>query len=149
MKLAEALQERADLNRKIEALQTRLLNNCLVQEGEKTAEDPAELLFELNACTARLSSLISMINLKNALTICEGKTLTEMLAEKDALQQRLSIYRDIINTASQTVRRARGTEIRIMAAVDVRDLQKQADDMAKKLRLLDNKIQQINWTTEF
>ncbi len=33
MKLAEALQERADLNRKIEQLKSRLNNNVLVQEG--------------------------------------------------------------------------------------------------------------------
>ena len=43
MKLAEALQERADLNRKIEQLQDRLSNNVLVQEGEQTAEDPEKL----------------------------------------------------------------------------------------------------------
>ena len=39
MKLAEALQERADLNRQIEQLQARLYNNAVVQEGEKPAED--------------------------------------------------------------------------------------------------------------
>ena len=33
MKLAEALQERADLNRRIEQLRDRLENNALVQEG--------------------------------------------------------------------------------------------------------------------
>ena len=44
MKLAESLQERADLNRKIEELKQRLENNCLVQEGERPAEDPEELL---------------------------------------------------------------------------------------------------------
>ena len=32
MKLAEALQERADLNRRIEQLRYRLSNNVLVQE---------------------------------------------------------------------------------------------------------------------
>ena len=40
MKLAEALQERADLNRNIEQLRSRLRNNVLVQEGEQPAEDP-------------------------------------------------------------------------------------------------------------
>ena len=34
MKLAEALQERADLNKKISDLQGRLNQNSLVQEGE-------------------------------------------------------------------------------------------------------------------
>lgn len=33
MKLAEALQERADINRNIEQLKNRLNHNVLVQEG--------------------------------------------------------------------------------------------------------------------
>ena len=37
MKLAEALQERADLNRRLEQLRVRLCNNATVQEGEKPA----------------------------------------------------------------------------------------------------------------
>ena len=49
MKLAEALQERADLNRRIEQLRYRLSNNVLVQEGEKPLEDPTALLEELAA----------------------------------------------------------------------------------------------------
>ena len=52
MKLAEALQERADLNRRIEQLRARLENNALVQEGESPAEDPSELLAELDRCLA-------------------------------------------------------------------------------------------------
>lgn len=38
MKLAEALQERADLNRKIDQLRARLSANATVQEGEKPGE---------------------------------------------------------------------------------------------------------------
>ena len=53
MKLAEALQERADLNRQIEQLKARLYNNALVQEGEAPAEDPNELLAQLDRSTAR------------------------------------------------------------------------------------------------
>ena len=44
MKLAESLQERADLNRKIEQLRMRIQNNVLVQEGEKPAEKPEKLM---------------------------------------------------------------------------------------------------------
>ena len=54
MKLAEALQERADLNRKIEQLQDRLSNNVLVQEGEQIAEDPEKLKDELDSAAGRL-----------------------------------------------------------------------------------------------
>ena len=48
MKLAVALQERADLNKKIEQLNYRLGNNAVVQDGEKTQETPEELLNELD-----------------------------------------------------------------------------------------------------
>ena len=34
MKLAEALQRRADLNREIDQLESRISNNMLVQDGE-------------------------------------------------------------------------------------------------------------------
>ena len=61
MKLAEALQERADLNKKIEQLSMRLSINATVQEGEKPAEDPAELIKEMEICTARLEDLIAKI----------------------------------------------------------------------------------------
>ena len=52
MKLAEALQERADINRNIEQLRSRMTNNALVQEGEKTAEDPELLKKELDSAIA-------------------------------------------------------------------------------------------------
>ena len=48
MKLAEALQERADLNKKIQQLQQRINSNVLVQEGEKSQEDPQALMKELD-----------------------------------------------------------------------------------------------------
>ena len=39
-------------------------------------------------------------------------------------------------------------EIKIQSAVDVKSLQKQADCLAKELRLTDNLIQETNWLTE-
>jgi hypothetical protein len=148
MKLAEALQERADLSRKIEQLNSRLSSNALVQEGESTAEDPAELLKELNASLVRLQELITLINLKNAQTVRDGKTLTEMIAEKDILTMKISSYRNLIYEASQNARRARNSEIRILPAVNVRKLQKELDHDSGELRKLDNLIQETNWTTE-
>ena len=65
MKLAEALQERADLNRQIEQLQARLYNNAVVQEGEEPAEDPQELMDQLDRAAARLEELMAAINLAN------------------------------------------------------------------------------------
>ena len=47
MKLANALSLRSELQTRIRQLESRLDNNALVQEGESPAEDPMELLREL------------------------------------------------------------------------------------------------------
>ena len=123
MKLAESLQERADLNRKIEQLRMRIQNNVLVQEGEKPAEDPDKLMKEL-------------------------EEMTELIAKKDVLRVKQSAYRDILYAASQSTQRARNTEIKIVPVLKAAQLQKKADELAKEIRLLDNKIQQANWTAD-
>ena len=147
MKLAEALQERADLNRKIEELRRRLGNSILVQEGEEPAEDPAHLLEELNAALERLEMLMAQINLTNSKTRVNGMTLTELIARKDALLLKLSAYRDLVHTAGQSTGRARGTEIKVKAVLKAADLQKTVDALAKETRLLDNLLQETNWKT--
>ena len=68
MKLAEALQERADLNRTIQQLKERLDNNVLVQEGEQPAEQPERLKQELDAAIQRLEYLMARINHTNCQT---------------------------------------------------------------------------------
>ena len=148
MKLAEALQERADLNRKIGQLRQRLNDNALVQEGETTPEEPEQLLKELNACLRRLEELMIRINLTNSKTMVGEDTLTEMIARRDCLRTKLSIYQDLISNASQKTNRARFSEIKILSAVDVKKLQKDYDRFSRQLRQLDNKIQETNWLTD-
>lgn len=146
MKLAEALQERADLNRRIEQLRYRLNNNVLVQEGEKPLEDPAALLEELESSFTRLEWLIARINLTNCAVKVEGRSLTELIARRDVLSLRAEAYRRLVEEASQNTHRATRTEIKILSAVDVPALQRQADDASRELRLLDNTLQATNWT---
>ena len=148
MKLAEALQERADLNRRIQQLQQRLGNNAIVQEKEKPIEDPKNLLAELDRCVAELEDIIARINLTNCRTQVEGKTLTQHLARRDALKLKLGAYRDLAYRASQVGQRVSGREIKLFSAVDVPQLQREVDALAKELRLLDNMIQAANWSTE-
>ena len=148
MKLAEALQERADLNRRIDELRRRLGSNILTQEGEAPAEDPAALLAELDAAVARLETLMAQINLTNCRTKAGGMTLTQLIAKKDALTLRLSAYRDLVYTAGQSASRARGTEIRVLPVLKASELQKRVDEMAKEVRRLDNLLQETNWKTK-
>ena len=65
MKLAEALQLRADLKRQIEQLSNRLYNNAVVQQDEKVNEEPQELLKQLNLCQKQWQQLICRINMTN------------------------------------------------------------------------------------
>ena len=148
MKLAEALQERADLNRRIEQLRYRLNNNVLVQEGEKPLEDTAALLEELESSFTRLEWLIARINLTNCAVKVEGRSLTELIARRDVLSLRAEAYRRLVEEASQNTHRATRTEIKILSAVDVPALQRQADDASRELRLLDNTLQATNWTAD-
>ena len=148
MKLAQALQERADLNARIRQLNGRLTNNALVQEGEKPAEDPVKLLKELNECVDRLEELIGRINLTNARTTVDGRSLTELIASKDALHTRIASYRSLLEQASRTAARATRSEIKILSTVNVSKLQKDVDEMSKELRTVENTIQESNWLTE-
>ena len=147
MKLAEALQERADVNRKIEDLRRRLGNVILVQEGEEPAENPAELLQELNAAIERLGYLMAAINRTNSSTKAGGMTLTELIAKKDSLLIKLSAYRDLVYSAGQSTSRARGTEIRVKPTLKAGDLQREADQLSREVRQLDNLLQETNWST--
>ena len=148
MKLASALSERADLQRRIAALGERLNNNAKTQEGEPPAEDPALLLQELDQNMVRLEELIRRINLTNSQTVSEGETLTALLARRDAMEKRLSILRSFLTNASSKVDRYSRTEIKIVSTVDVAALQKDVDLQSKQLRELDERIQALNWTTE-
>ncbi len=148
MKLANALSERADLQKRLAQIQIRLNNNAKVQEGQKPAEDPAALLKEMEAVCARLEALISGINLTNSRTLSDGTSLTALLAHRDMLKQRLSLMRSFLDNASATVDRYSRSEIVIKSTVPVAKLQKQVDDLSKELRELDEKIQELNWTTD-
>lgn len=148
MKLAEALQERADLNRKIAQLKYRMETNALVQEGESPAEDPAELKTELDDAVHRLEELITAINLTNAKTVMEGKTLTAWISHRDVLTQQIAAYNELIDAASRTAQRATRSEIRIISAVDVKQLRKETDALSAELRRTDALIQAANWTID-
>ncbi len=148
MKLATALTERADIQRRLSQLQSRLNNNAKVQEGEEPAEDPKLLLKELDALLARLEWLMARINLTNTATLSKGKTMTELLARRDCLYKRLNTMRSFLDAASAKVDRYSQKEIKILSTVKVAELQKQVDAVSRELRELDEQIQSLNWTTE-
>jgi len=149
MKLATALSERSDIQKRLAQLQVRLNNNAKVQQGDQPSENPAELLKELDSLIKREEELVSKINLTNSLTKIEnGVTITELLAKRDTLKTKLSILREFLDNASAKANRYSRTEIVMESTVVVSEQQKKLDKLSKQFRELDEQIQQLNWTTE-
>lgn len=148
MKLAEALSLRAEMKTKITNIHSRLNNNAKVQEGEMPAENPYTLIEELESVSGEMEKLIKNINHTNCMTVENGVSLTDMIAEKDVLQKKISILKNFLSNASEVVNRYSNKEIKILSTVDVAELQKKVDAMAKQLRELDMNIQRINWTVD-
>src|SRR5438876_6943000 len=99
MKLAEALILRADCQKRIAQLKSRLLVNAKVQEGDAPAETPQELIAELGRVSNELLDLIKRINRTNAATaFAGGGTISDALAERDVLALQRTAYVKLLTT---------------------------------------------------
>ena len=149
MKLAEALLLRADVQKKLASLQARLQKYAVVQEGERPAEDPKELLRQVEIMAGELRRLIFAINRVNLNhAIRTGQTVTEALAERDTLVLRHGIIQSVIEACAKPPDRYGVKEIRWVLTLDVAGMQKQADDLAKQIRDLNGAIQEAGWQVD-
>ena len=143
---------RADLQRRIEQMRSRIAENARYQEGEEPQEDASALVEEASDALDRLEELVVAINLTNAtVTLADGTTtMTGALARRETLRARhslLSRSADAAQGSGGGYRQMR-SELRQFAALPVSDLRRQADDVAKELRELDVEIQRTNWEAE-
>jgi hypothetical protein len=149
MKLAEALILRADCRKRFQQLQSRILTSAKVQEGDEPAENPTELIAELEGVSGEFAALVKRINKTNAATaFSEVQTLADALAERDVLSLRRAAYSGLAQAASVTQDRYSRSEVKFKSTVNVAEIQKRADDLAKSYRELDSRIQELNWSVE-
>lgn len=150
MKLAEALIQRADYQKRIEQLRQRLNQNVQVQEGDRPAEDPRALLAEIERISAELLALIQRINQTNATTLMDGgeMSIADAIALRDILKLRHGIYSATAGAAIIRQDRYSRSEIRYESTIDAGELQQKADDLAQQYRELDTRIQALNWQTD-
>ncbi|MGI8909530.1 MAG: DIP1984 family protein [Rubrobacteraceae bacterium] len=149
MKLAEALANRADVQKRLEQMRGRLAQSALVQENESPPEDPEKLLAETERLLGELEGYVERINRTNLSAALEdGTTLTAALARRDVLGLRYGLLRGLVDTASNRMPRYGRAEIRTLATVEVAPLRRRMDEVAKERRDLDTAIQAANWTTE-
>lgn len=149
MKLAEALILRADCQKRFEQLKQRVVRSAKVQEGDEPPENPQELLVEMERLAVELADLIKRINKTNSATFYQAdKTLSDALAERDILVMRREAYSSLAQAASVTQDRYSKSEVKFKSTVNVPELQKQVDGLAKAYREMDARIQELNWQTE-
>ena len=149
MKLAEALIERADLQRRLEQLKQRLRQNAQYQEGEQPTEDPNSLLNEYHQITLLLEQMVIKINMANHRIYLEnGLLMVSALAQRDRLKNEHAMLVELANAATPTFDRYSRSEIKMLSAIDVKELRKRIDHIAKQHRELDTQIQQANWLND-
>ncbi|NED98578.1 DIP1984 family protein [Phytoactinopolyspora halotolerans] len=149
MKLAEALARRAELTTRFNELQKRATQSARFQEGEEPAEDARELLAESDRVADELEKLIRQINATNLVTEVEpGITMTDALAKRDVLRKRRAFRSELADSGVARVDRWMRSEIKMVSAVDVRELRHEADRVAAELRALDTRMQEVNWNAD-
>ncbi|WP_430784128.1 DIP1984 family protein [Actinoplanes sp. G11-F43] len=158
MRLAEALALRADAARRVEQLRARIAGSARYQEGETPAEDATALLAEVGEVLDELETLIRRINRTNAAIQVEGGTLTDALARRDVLRLRHGLLTSAASAAAgdgQRGYRQLRSELKMIPALPVAeirrqadDLARQADDLARQVRDVDTLIQRVNWEVE-
>ncbi|TXD97843.1 septicolysin [Psychrobacter frigidicola] len=149
MKLAEALLIRSDMQKKLAQLKGRIRNNAKVQEGDTPSEDPNELIITASQIITELTALIERIHRTNAIANTDkGQSMLTLLVERDTLEMRHKLLIDAIEAANSEADRYSQREIKWHVMLSVASLQKQADDIAMKLRQINIIIQSNNWQIE-
>lgn len=146
MRLAEALILRADCQKRIGQLRSRLNQYARVQEGDVAPEVPQDLIAEVEQALNELRDLIKRINRTNSEASFSGdRTMTDALADRDVLALQRAVYADLVQAAAARQDRYTRSEVKYVSTINVSEMQKRADELAKQYRDLDARIQELNW----
>jgi len=149
MKLAEALIERAELQRENARLLERIKNNSMGQEGDAPAEDPNELIQQYERNMARLLTLVRNINATNSATdFGDGMTISDAIAVRDCIGAKYRAYQTMYDAGTISVSRYNQNEIKFVRYTDLKKIQAQLDTIAKQYREMDTKLQGVNWAVD-
>ncbi len=149
MKLAEALMERKAIKCKMEELKKRIYQNAQIQEGDSSIENPKELMQELKEEIEKFEQLVIKINITNMTAkLSNGMTLMEAIVKKDMLNYNHMVHINLADKATPSSARYSNREIKSIPNVDINEIRKKADEIAREYRMLDSKIQEANWMVE-
>ena len=129
-------------------MKKRLEQVATTQEGDQPAEDPQELLKNIDNIYNGLEELICRINRTNCAAKDENVSIADLLCQRDLLQNKQTLMRNIAQAGTVTRSRHSGREVRFVSTVPVAQLQQQADEYARAYREVDTRIQRLNWTVD-
>ena len=148
MKLAEALIERAEIQKRNGQLIKRINNCAKVLEGDQAPEEHEGLIAAYEMNMARFLELIQRINKTNNQTPFDGETsITDAIAKRDCIGLRIKAYREFYEAATARDRYSRN-EIRTIRCIDPGEMQRNIDMLSKEYREIDTKLQALNWSVE-
>lgn len=149
MKLAEALIERAEIQKKNSQLISRITSNAMVQEGDVPSEQPEQLIAEYEANMERFLVLVQRINDTNSNTLFDDAiTVAAAIAKRDFLGAKIRSFRTIYESATIKSERYSQKEVKFVRCIDAKALQDAIGRMSKEYREIDTKLQGINWTVD-
>lgn len=152
MKLGEALALRADLQKRMHQVHTRLLENASVQEGDVPAIEPRALIDEYRRVAREHEDLVRRINHTNIgvriVVDDDDVTLADAVVRRERIAREAKLLRELASHASPKQNRWLRTELKHVPAIDVAGVLTEADALSKTHRELDTRIQQANWDAE-
>ncbi len=149
MKLAEALILRADMQRKLANINSRIAENVKVREGDEPSEMPIKLMKEAEELINNLYSLIAHIHHTNAtVKLANDKTLLMTMVERDKLKERYRVINHALNKAKAVPVTQGNHEVKWKKTVNVIALQRQSEDISVKIRNLNMLIQATTWQVD-
>jgi hypothetical protein len=149
MKLAEALSIRSMIQRDLAWIKEQFSKISRVPEGGKPAEDPEEMLSRMENRASEFEGLLKRINRTNlSVTDSQGRTMTELLAERDALRARQNILSEAYQQATQKEDVYGRQELRYVPTMDVVALRKRVETTNFRLRELNILVQRLNWEAD-
>ena len=153
MNILEAITLKKDLEKRIENLGSRYVGNLTTLKGEKPHEDPNELLMEMDKSIIQLNDLCYRIDAADLYVKNNtGKTLIELVIERESLSKRLNVLRNALNEVTFGSYYDYGynsrREVEFDVVVSIETISKLFDDAEEQLRQVTSEIQKLDVKTE-
>jgi hypothetical protein len=149
MKLSEGLIHVSDINKKITELKERLLISGKIQEGDVPTDDVTQIFTELHTLHEQLTVLTKQISKTNYSTKFDAvRSIQDALIEKEILGKEIAGLKFAIDNCQIKHDRYSQSEIKMITTFDIKKTRETNEELMKKRKELDLKIQQINWNTE-